>query len=89
MTPRYLGCAAVISRSFARIYETNLKKQGVLTLTFKDPLDYNKIMEDDRISITGLNNIKRGKPVKCVLYHNNNIELKKRYIYNTLIMNYE
>ena len=58
MTPRYLGCAAVISRSFARIHETNLKKQGVLTLTFKDPLDYDKIMEDDRISIIGLNNIK-------------------------------
>ena len=42
MTPRYLGCAAVISRSFARIHETSLKKQGVLTLTFKDPLDDNK-----------------------------------------------
>jgi len=53
MTPRYLGCAAVISRSFARIHETNLKKQGVLTLTFKDPLDYDKVMEYDRISITG------------------------------------
>jgi aconitate hydratase len=72
MTPRYLGCAAVISRSFARIHETNLKKQGVLTLTFKDPLDYDKIMEDDRISITGLNNIKPGKPVKCVLHHHHN-----------------
>src|SRR5918995_958378 len=71
MTPRYLGCAAAISRSFARIHETNLKKQGVLTLTFKDPLDYDKIMEDDRISITGLNNIKPGKPVKCVLHHHN------------------
>ena len=72
MTPRYLGCAAVISRSFARIHETNLKKQGVLTLTFKDPLDYDKIMEDDRISITGLNNIKPGKPVKCILHHHHN-----------------
>jgi aconitate hydratase len=54
MTPRYLGCAAVISRSFARIHETNLKKQGVLTLTFKDPLDYDKIMEDDRIGSVNL-----------------------------------
>jgi aconitate hydratase len=71
MTPRYLGCAAVISRSFARIHETNLKKQGVLTLTFKDPLDYDKVMEYDRISITGLKDIKPGKPVKGVLHHEN------------------
>ena len=54
MTPRYLGCAAVVARSFARIHETNLKKQGILALTFVDPLDYDKVMEDDRISITGL-----------------------------------
>jgi aconitate hydratase len=69
MTPRYLGCAAVIARSFARIDETNLKKQGVLALTFVDPTDYSKIMEDDRISIIGLNNIKPKKPVNCILYH--------------------
>ena len=84
MTPRYLGCAAVISRSFARIHETNLKKQGVLTLTFKDPLDYDKVMEDDRISITGLNDIKPGKLVKCVLHHNNgeNEEIYLQHLYN-------
>ena len=69
MTPRYLGCAAVIARSFARIHETNLKKQGVLALTFADPLDYSKIMEDDRISIIGLNNLKPTKSVNCILYH--------------------
>ena len=47
-------------------------------------------MEDDRISITGLNNIKRGKPVKCVLYHNNNNRTEEEiYIYNILIMNYK
>jgi aconitate hydratase len=69
MTPRYLGCAAVIARSFARIHETNLKKQGVLALTFADLTDYSKIMEDDRISITGLNNIKPKKSVNCVLHH--------------------
>jgi aconitate hydratase len=69
MTPRYLGCAAVIARSFARIHETNLKKQGVLALTFADLTDYSKIMEDDRISITGLNNIKPMKSVNCVLHH--------------------
>jgi aconitate hydratase len=69
MTPRYLGCVAVIAKSFARIHETNLKKQGVLALTFADPLDYSKIMEDDRISIIDLNNIKPRKSVDCVLYH--------------------
>ena len=53
MTPRYLGCAAVIAKSFARIHETNLKKQGVLALTFGNAHDYNKIFEEDRISILG------------------------------------
>jgi aconitate hydratase len=71
MTPRYLGCAAVVARSFARIHETNLKKQGVLALTFGDPLDYSKIMEDDRISIIGLNSLKPTKPVNCILHHVN------------------
>ena len=69
MTPRYLGCAAVIARSFARIHETNLKKQGVLALTFADPSDYTKIMEDDRISIIALNDIKPKKSIDCVLHH--------------------
>jgi aconitate hydratase len=61
MTPRYLGCAAVISRSFARIHETNLKKQGVLALTFKEIADYDRIQEDDRISILGLGRSRRGE----------------------------
>ena len=84
MTPRYLGCAAVISRSFARIHETNLKKQGVLTLTFKDPLDYDKVMEYDRISITGLKDIKPGKSVKGVLHHENGTdeEIYLQHSYN-------
>jgi aconitate hydratase len=69
MTPRYLGCAAVIARSFARIHETNLKKQGVLALTFENPADYEKIREDDRISITGLVDMQQGRPVKCVITH--------------------
>ena len=73
MTPRYLGCAAVIAKSFARIHETNLKKQGILALTFADPLDYDKIMEDDRISIIGLQNLKPKDNVNCILYHNNGI----------------
>jgi len=74
MTPRYLGCAAVVARSFARIHETNLKKQGVLALTFGNPLDYSKIMEDDRISIIGLNSLKPTKPVNCILHHVNGRE---------------
>ena len=51
MTPRYLGCAAVITRGFARIHETNLKKQGILALTFKDLADYDRILEDDLIQL--------------------------------------
>jgi len=70
MTPRHLGCAAVITKSFARIHETNLKKQGILALTFSNPDDYEKIQEDDRISLVGLNEIAPQKPVKCILTHN-------------------
>ena len=69
MTPRYLGCAAVIAKSFARIHETNLKKQGILALTFSDETDYEKILEDDRISIINLKNLKPKSPVDCILYH--------------------
>jgi aconitate hydratase len=63
MSPRYLGCAAVIVRSFARIHETNLKKQGVLPLTFQDPADYDRFEQDDRVSITGLHALEPGKPI--------------------------
>src|SRR4029079_810404 len=69
MTPRYLGCAAVIAKSFARIHETNLKKQGILALTFSDETDYVKILEDDRISIINLKDLKPKSPVDCILYH--------------------
>jgi aconitate hydratase A / 2-methylisocitrate dehydratase len=63
MSPRYLGCVAVIVRSFARIHETNLKKQGVLPLTFIDPADYDRFEQGDRVSITGLYTLEPGKPV--------------------------
>lgn len=83
MSPRYLGCAAVIAKSFARIHETNLKKQGVLALTFENPEDYNKIREDNRISVVGLNKLKPGKPVKCYIHHKDGkteeISLKHSY----------
>jgi aconitate hydratase len=69
MSPRLLGGAAVIVRSFARIHESNLKKQGLLALTFPDPADYDKIREDDRISLVGLNDILPGKPVHCIIKH--------------------
>ena len=69
MTPRFLGCAAVITKSFARIHETNLKKQGVLALTFANPDDYDKIQEDDKVSLLGLNELEPQKQVKCILTH--------------------
>jgi len=69
MTPRYLGCAAVISKSFARIHETNLKKQGILALTFENSSDYDKIDEEDRINIIGLDELEPSKPVRCKIIH--------------------
>ncbi len=69
LSPRLLGGAAVIARSFARIHESNLKKQGLLALTFQNPADYDKIREDDRISLTGLADMAPGKPVECTISH--------------------
>ena len=69
LSPRLLGGAAVIARAFARIHESNLKKQGLLALTFSDPADYDKIREDDRISLTGLRDLAPGKPVTCMVRH--------------------
>jgi aconitate hydratase len=67
MEPRFRGCRAIIVRSFARIHEANLKKQGVLPLTFAEPATYDSIGEEDRISITGLSELAPGRPVVCVL----------------------
>jgi aconitate hydratase len=64
MQPRFLGARAIIARSFARIHETNLKKQGVLPLTFQDPLDYDRVDSRARISIFGLDTLSPGKPVR-------------------------
>ncbi len=69
MSPRFLGCAAVITKSLARIHETNLKKQGILALTFSNPDDYEKILEDDRISLLELNDLSPGKQVRCIISH--------------------
>ncbi len=67
MEPRYRGAKVVITRSFARIHEANLKKQGVLPLTFADPAAYDQIGEDDRISITGLAELTPDVPVECII----------------------
>jgi aconitate hydratase len=69
LSPRYLGCAAVIAKSFARIHETNLKKQGILALTFSNPADYDKIQETDRLSLVELGKLEQAKPVKCIVKH--------------------
>ncbi|KAJ9089653.1 aconitate hydratase [Entomophthora muscae] len=64
MQPRYLGCRLIIARSFARIHETNLKKQGVLALTFTDPEDYHKLQEGDSITTIDLTQLAPGKPLR-------------------------
>src|SRR6185295_6158183 len=69
LSPRLLGGAAVIARSFARIHETNLKKQGLLALSFRDPADYDRILPDDRISLVGLSELAPGQPVTCIVHH--------------------
>jgi aconitate hydratase len=69
MEPRHLGAAAVIVRSFARIHQSNLKKQGVLPLTFVDPADYDKIQETDRISVLGLADLAPDRNLDVVVHH--------------------
>ncbi|KAM0728053.1 Aconitate hydratase, mitochondrial [Formica fusca] len=69
LEPRHLGGRAIIVKSFARIHETNLKKQGLLPLTFADPADYDKIQPNDKISLLGLKDLAPGKPVKAQIKH--------------------
>ncbi len=69
MEPRFLGVRAILVRSFARIHETNLKKQGMLGLTFANPADYDKVQEDDSIDIKGLTTFAPGVPLTVVLHH--------------------
>jgi len=69
MEPRHLGVRVVLVKSFARIHETNLKKQGMLALTFSSPDDYMKIMEEDVFALTGLKTFQPGVPLLLVLYH--------------------
>lgn len=69
MSPRHLGCRAVLVRSFARIHETNLKKQGILPLVFADPADYERIQRDDRLTLLGLERLAPGAPVTVRIRH--------------------
>jgi len=69
MEPRHLGVRAILVKSFARIHETNLKKQGMLALTFADKADYELIQEDDRINIVGLTSFAPDKPLQIFLNH--------------------
>jgi aconitate hydratase len=84
MEPRHLGVRAVLVKSFARIHETNLKKQGMLALTFMDKADYDKIQEDDAIDILGLINFAPNTPLTLELHHADGTkdEIKANHTYN-------
>jgi len=69
LEPRFLGGSAIIVKSFARIHETNLKKQGMLPLTFSDKADYDKIRPDDKVTLNDLVNFAPGRPVTATLHH--------------------
>jgi len=88
LSPRLLGAAAVIVRSFARIHESNLKKQGLLALTFNDPDKYNLIREDDRIDLVNLAELAPNKPVTCIVKHTDRTKdtLLLNHTYNTAQM---
>jgi aconitate hydratase len=78
MSPRFLGAAAVIVRSFARIHESNLKKQGILPFTFVDPADYERVREFDRVSLLGLRDLAPGQDVEGILRHEDGSSEKVR-----------
>lgn len=84
MSPRFLGGTAVIAKSFARIHETNLKKQGMLALHFANPSDYDKIREDDLVDLVDLKALAPGKPVTMVLKHKDGTkeEIQLKHTYN-------
>jgi aconitate hydratase len=84
MEPRHLGVRAIVVRSFARIHETNLKKQGMLALTFVNKEDYEKVQEDDSIDIVGLGSFTPGKPLNMVLNHKDGTkdEISLNHTYN-------
>ncbi len=81
MSPRWLGCKAVIARSFARIHETNLKKQGILPCTFQEPKDFDRFQEEDRVSLKGLSQLAPRTPITLILHHKSGSE-------ETLLLNH-
>ncbi|HEU4472029.1 MAG TPA: aconitate hydratase, partial [Flavisolibacter sp.] len=84
MEPRHLGVRAIVVKSFARIHETNLKKQGMLALTFANKEDYEKIQENDVIDITGLTDFAPGRQLTMVLHHSDGTsdKIKLNHTYN-------
>jgi aconitate hydratase len=84
MEPRHLGVRAILVRSFARIHETNLKKQGMLALTFAEKADYDKVQEDDSIDILGLTSFAPGVQLTVVLNHKDGSSdsIKVNHTYN-------
>ncbi|MDR0844775.1 MAG: aconitate hydratase [Tannerella sp.] len=86
MEPRFLNVKVILAKSFARIHETNLKKQGMLALTFTDKADYDKIRETDSITIGDIKNFQPGKPLKVTLHHADGSEesFKAKHTYNDL-----
>jgi len=90
MSPRFLGCTAVVTKSFARIHETNLKKQGVLALVFANPADYDKIREEDHVNIVDLQNLAPGRVVKMEIKHKDGSKevIDLRHSYNAEQLNW-
>ncbi|MFC1482874.1 aconitate hydratase [Candidatus Margulisiibacteriota bacterium] len=84
MEPRFLGGKVVLVKSFARIHETNLKKQGMVALTFANPNDYDKIQADDRLTIPDINNFSRNTPLTVIIEHKDNTqeEIQTNHTYN-------
>ncbi|MBS1590142.1 MAG: aconitate hydratase, partial [Bacteroidetes bacterium] len=85
MEPRHLGVRAIVVKSFARIHETNLKKQGMLALTFDNKNDYEKVQEDDTLDIIGLSSFAPGQPLSMVLHHKDGSSdtIKLNHTYNS------
>ena len=75
MSPRFLGVKMVLTKGFARIHETNLKKQGILPLTFADTKDYNQIDMEDRFSVTGISELAPGRPVRITIHKKDGKEI--------------
>ena len=84
MEPRHLGVRVVLVKSFARIHETNLKKQGLLGLTFANKTDYDKILENDMFDFIDIDSFCEGKPLTMIVRHNEGtkVEIMCHHTYN-------